>query len=177
MFKNVACFICIGQGLITWAMGQQPNLVKALRQENSGGHRDWSGQMLSSSSPMYVLIILKDCGDKVGEGNNFTAGTRLKFIKALLSIWSWKQLMCVILTLESLGWSAEALSTQGTDPVAFTQLDVAVTQIVPPGQQCMWSPQHSAYEDSSSRNTLTTKVLKLLSHWLNEAWAFIWLIK
>lgn len=72
----VYVYVCVGQGLITWAKGQQPNLVKALRQENSGGHRDWSGQMLSSSSPMYVLIILKDCRDRVGgKGNNLTAGT------------------------------------------------------------------------------------------------------
>ena len=58
--------LCVfGQGWITWARGQQPNLVMALRQENSGGQRDKSGQMLSSSSPKYGLIILKDCRDDI----------------------------------------------------------------------------------------------------------------
>lgn len=58
----------IALGLITWARGQQPNLVKAFRQENSAGHRDWSGQTLSSSSPWLLLIILKDCRDRMGKG-------------------------------------------------------------------------------------------------------------
>lgn len=78
----------VGQSLITWARGQQPNLVKALRQENSGGHRDWSGQMLSSSSPMYVLIILKDCRDRVGKRDNLTASMSNSY--SGLHLCSWK---------------------------------------------------------------------------------------
>lgn len=42
-----------------------------------------------------------------------------------------------VLTLESAGLSAEALSTQGMDTVAFTQLALPVSQTVPDGQQCM----------------------------------------
>lgn len=80
------------------------------------------------------------------------------------------QQFLVTLTLEALGWSAEVLSAQGMDTVAFTQLDVAISQIVSAGQQCVWSSQHSACQDS--RNILTTKVLKLLSHRLNDALSF-----
>ena len=46
--------------------GQQLNLVKALRQEYSGGHRDSSGHMVSSSSVSYDRTILNDCRDGVG---------------------------------------------------------------------------------------------------------------
>lgn len=52
--------VSVKQGQITFAKGQQPNPVKADRQENSGGHRVPSGQTASSFSLMYALIILKD---------------------------------------------------------------------------------------------------------------------
>lgn len=173
-------YLCFSQGLITWARGQQPNLVKALRQENSEGQRDWSGQILSSSSPMYVLIILKDCRHRRGKRDNLTVGSQPKYFRfwfnsSSVFVTSW--CLFLFLTLESLGWSAWDLSAQGTDTVAFTQLDVDVSQIVLAGQQCIWSSQHSAYRDDSSGNTLTTKVFTLLSQQLNEAQAFIWLIK
>lgn len=172
----VCMCVCVRHGLITWARGQQPYFVKAFRQEYSGGHRELSGQMFSSPSPLYALIILKDCRDTVGNGNNLTSG--LKCLTFLLSILSQTLQMSVILTLESIGLSADALSTQGMDNVAFTQLDVAMSQIVSAGQQCMWSSQHSAYEDSSSSsNTLTTKVLKPISHLLNKDRPFIRPIK
>jgi len=57
-----------GPGWVTWARGQQLNRVKALRQEYSGGHRDSSGQMLSSSSVSDDRTIQNDCGEESRRG-------------------------------------------------------------------------------------------------------------
>lgn len=105
---------------------------------------------------------------------NVTAGVHTQYLICANDVR--KPWVCVPLTL-SLGWSAEVLSIQGMDTVAFTQLDVAISQIVCAGQQWSWSPQHSACGHSRGRNILTTKVVKRLSHWLIQARDFIWLIK
>lgn len=86
--------------------GQQEYPPLAFRQVNSGGQREASGQTLSSCSPEYDLIILKDLDAPEG-----LAGTLL---------------------------------TQGRESVALTQVAPLTEHVVPAGQQCLWSSQHSA---------------------------------